>query len=248
MSNFYSELIAELKRLTGIDITVSQEEVGAGFYATVIALIKGIGSIGGLSIPEGYNFDTTTDRDNYFSSALDELVLEKTYIWIRTDNSLQLWAGETNPASYDNLNWEDRTGFIKGEKGDTGAVGQGVPSGGITGQILLKNSSADYDLVWKFLTEGITNNNLLVAFGGELADSGKKLNDLGVTVNDIWSAAKIISEIQSQVAKTISIKGNWDADTNTPNLNSISEGDAYIVSVAGENYGYIFGINDWQTA
>lgn len=35
-----------------------------------------------------------------------------------------------------------------GEKGDTGATGAGMPTGGTAGQIIVKNSSNDYDIVW----------------------------------------------------------------------------------------------------
>ena len=35
-----------------------------------------------------------------------------------------------------------------GATGSTGATGAGVPTGGSTGQVLKKNSNADYDTVW----------------------------------------------------------------------------------------------------
>jgi len=36
----------------------------------------------------------------------------------------------------------------KGDKGDKGDTGAGVPVGGAAGQILVKNSATDYDIVW----------------------------------------------------------------------------------------------------
>lgn len=39
-------------------------------------------------------------------------------------------------------------GIPKGDKGDTGAAGVGVPSGGSTGQVLKKKSGTDYDTEW----------------------------------------------------------------------------------------------------
>ncbi len=38
---------------------------------------------------------------------------------------------------------------LKGAKGDKGAPGQGIPSGGTTGQTLVKKSETDYDTEWK---------------------------------------------------------------------------------------------------
>ena len=49
---------------------------------------------------------------------------------------------------------EINVGEVKGEKGDsgrdgnTGLNGVGVPTGGTTGQVLAKNSNADYDTEW----------------------------------------------------------------------------------------------------
>ena len=38
-----------------------------------------------------------------------------------------------------------------GPQGQTGPSGQGVADGGTTGQVLVKNSSSDYDTSWKFV-------------------------------------------------------------------------------------------------
>ena len=38
-----------------------------------------------------------------------------------------------------------------GPQGQTGPSGQGVPGGGTTNQVLVKNSSTDYDTSWKFV-------------------------------------------------------------------------------------------------
>lgn len=42
--------------------------------------------------------------------------------------------------------------MLKGEKGDKGNTGTGTPTGGKTGQYLLKKSDADYDYVWSPIT------------------------------------------------------------------------------------------------
>ena len=42
----------------------------------------------------------------------------------------------------------DAAVFIRGEKGEKGDTGEGVPSGGTTGQVLSKKSATDYDTRW----------------------------------------------------------------------------------------------------
>lgn len=53
----------------------------------------------------------------------------------------------------DNNNWEDLSTIQgpTGPQGQTGPTGQGVVEGGTTGQVLVKNSSSDYDTSWKFV-------------------------------------------------------------------------------------------------
>lgn len=55
----------------------------------------------------------------------------------------------------------------KGDKGDTGATGQGVVSGGTTGQILAKKSNTDYDTEWINAPSG-GNSDIIVTT--EIAD------------------------------------------------------------------------------
>lgn len=196
-----------------------------------------------LNVPSSFVFADELTRDTYFTINFADLVKDETYIYIENTSDLQSWSGDTEPVSYV-PNWASKIGFIKGDKGDSGAVGRGVNTGGATNQVLKKLSPADYDTDWGNITNAL-NNSILIASGGDLADSGKRFNDLGITVADIWSANKVISQIDSQVAKTLSIEGNWNASTNTPNLNSISEGDTYIVEVAGTNYGDTYEVNDW---
>ena len=38
--------------------------------------------------------------------------------------------------------------MLKGEKGDTGDIGKGIPTGGSTGQFLKKKSNSNYDYEW----------------------------------------------------------------------------------------------------
>nr|DAJ52131.1 MAG TPA: hypothetical protein [Caudoviricetes sp.] len=38
--------------------------------------------------------------------------------------------------------------MLKGEKGGKGDKGEGIPTGGLTGQFLKKKSNTNYDYVW----------------------------------------------------------------------------------------------------
>lgn len=42
--------------------------------------------------------------------------------------------------------------MLKGEKGDTGDIGKGIPTGGSTGQFLKKRSNTNYDYEWADMT------------------------------------------------------------------------------------------------
>lgn len=42
---------------------------------------------------------------------------------------------------------------IQGEQGNIGPAGLGLPEGGTTGDLIVKNSNADYDTMWKSLVD-----------------------------------------------------------------------------------------------
>lgn len=42
--------------------------------------------------------------------------------------------------------------MLKGEKGDKGDKGDSIPSGGVTGQFLMKKSNTDYEYEWSDIT------------------------------------------------------------------------------------------------
>lgn len=62
---------------------------------------------GSQQIPDQYVFATTGDRDTYFTNHLDEL---KPGLNIIAGGNPQLWAGESNPPSYNNANWVNISG------------------------------------------------------------------------------------------------------------------------------------------
>lgn len=90
-----------------------------------------------------------------------------------------------------------------------------------------------------------TNGNILVTNAiGQPYDSGKKFDDTGTTVDDIWSSNKVISYIETVIGAAIILQGDWDADTNTPDITTTTEaGYAWRVSVAGNTD--LGGITDW---
>jgi hypothetical protein len=69
------------------------------------------------------------------------------------------------------------------------------------------------------------------------------INDAAQNNADAWSGDKIIQEINNAVSGGTNLKGNYDAGTNSPNLDSaptagtIFKGDLYVVSVGGDFYG-----------
>jgi hypothetical protein len=52
----------------------------------------------------------------------------------------------------------------KGDTGATGATGAGVPTGGSTGQALVKNSGTDYDTTWTTIATGTSSKSKFDAF------------------------------------------------------------------------------------
>ena len=87
-----------------------------------------------VNINAGHIFVDNTARDAYFVTNPTELV-ENMYVYC--NSKLQ---------QYDGSIWIDRTPAIKGE------TGIGVPTGGTTNQVLIKNSNGDYDFSWIDLT------------------------------------------------------------------------------------------------
>lgn len=68
------------------------------------------------------------------------------------------------------------------------------------------------------------------------------INDAAQNATEAWSGDKIVAEINAAAAGGTNLKGNYDAGTNAPNLDStpvagtIFKGDLYVVSVAGTFY------------
>lgn len=82
--------------------------------------------------------------------------------------------GEEGPQGEQGIQGEQGEQGPQGEDGPAGADGVGVPSGGDAGQILAKNSSADYDTTWVDKVWQI-NGTSIVAVGG---NAGKTVGDI----------------------------------------------------------------------
>jgi len=89
----------------------------------------------------------------------------------------------------------------------------------------------------------VANQILLTNASGQPVVSGKTFNDVGTTVNDIWSASQINTAINNGISSNQAMvyKGVLDCSTN-PNYPSATVGWTYKVSVAGK-IGGASGIN-----
>lgn len=122
------------------------------------------------------------------------------------------YTGEGNPPY--SLIVHMATEGIKGEKGDKGdkgdqgiqgVAGEGVPTGGTAGQVLTKQSSADYDVVWAdeddALTANVTTNIALGAL-----PSGTTLAQ-GTTFTEFVQRL-LVSELAPTMSLSLSKSGN----------------------------------------
>ena len=64
-------------------------------------------------------------------------------------SSLPAGSSATVSTSITGSNIDFQFGIPRGDKGDKGDPGEGVPTGGSTGQVLAKRSGTDYDVYWK---------------------------------------------------------------------------------------------------
>jgi hypothetical protein len=100
---------------------------------------------------------------------------------------------------------EINVGEVKGEKGDsgrdgnTGSNGIGVPTGGTSGQILAKNSNADYDTEWvnggggsgDVVGPASATDNAIARYD---TTTGKLIQNSVTTIDDTGNASGILSQ------------------------------------------------------
>lgn len=111
----------------------------------------------------------------------------------------------------------------KGDNGNDGADGVGVPVGGTTGQVLAKNSNADYDTEWVDQTGGggggVTDHGLLTGLADD--DHTQYHND---TRGDARYEAKN-SNIQSHISSTSNPHGVTAAQVGLSEVDNTSDAD-----------------------
>lgn len=135
-STYFSQ---EFKKFT-YNSTITNTEQG---YVTPKAVYDYVGALTSLN---------TTDKTSIVN-AINEIIENAggengaTFTPDVSSDGTLSWTNDKNLPNPDPVN-------IKGPQGDTGADGQGVPTGGTEGQVLAKNSATDFDTVWKTIESG----------------------------------------------------------------------------------------------
>ena len=126
-----------------------------------------------------------------------------------------------------------------GSTGSTGAAGQGVATGGTTGQILIKNSSANYDTAWSS-SLSITGNvtaNYHIGNGSLLTDiTGANVTGTVSSASSATTAGTVTTAAQPNITSTGTLVSlSVTANANVGNLNT-----AGIISAGGNVTGNYF--------
>ena len=112
----------------------------------------------------------------------------------------------------------------KGPTGNTGATGNGVASGGTTGQVLIKNSGANYDTAWSSsLTSlttvsasgNVTSGNILT--GGLISATGN------VTGGNVNTDAIVGTGITITSTGTLTLAPTANVNLSSRNINSLAD-------------------------
>jgi hypothetical protein len=162
-----------------------------------------------------------------------------------------------------------------GEDGDDGIDGQGLPTGGTTGQVPVKASNADYDITWINLPNAAVWGNITGTLSAQtdLQDALDGKSTVGHThvatdITDFSSAAdaritaqkaaanglatldastKIpLNQIPASLIGAANYQGTWNATTNSPSLASGAGSKGHYYVVATAGSTNIDGITDWK--
>lgn len=123
----------------------------------------------------------------------------------------------------------------KGDKGDPGTNGQGVPTGGTAGQILTKDSSTDYDTSWQDPTGAVDSVN---GQTGVVVLDADDIDDTSTTHKFVTSAdlTKLANtsgtntgdqDLSGLVPNTRTINGDALSSDITLNQDDIGDGTTY---------------------
>ena len=135
---------------------------------------------------------------------------------------------------------------------DRAVTSNGIPAGGLTGQVLSKASDESYDAEWVSLEGGgdviganSSMNNNLVAFNGT---TGKIIKDSGVSASSFATSAQGVladTAVQPSDLSNVAFSGDYDDLIDKPTLGTIASQNANNVAITG---GSITGITDLAVA
>lgn len=154
----------------------------------------------------------------------------------------------TNNGNLDNPETKNIKG-PKGEPGPKGDTGEGVPSGGTTGQVLKKKSDNDYDTEWVNESGGSGGtsdyndlSNKPQINNVELSGN-KSLSDLGITIPT--KTSDLTNDSGFLTNSIVELEGT---DDNPVNLNTLGAGYYRVKGtiILGE-YTMGTGLNNWDT-
>lgn len=160
--------------------------------------------------PQGYLMGDDPKSQNPFWGEGEDSDVNKIYATASVDDG----TGVPSVTTSKKISGHDITfGFdFHNLKGPQGTAGQGVPSGGTTGQVLTKKSGTDYDTEWKDPTGGTAYGR--ISFGGKSGfdyeprleeDLYKTYGDYSRTINESASVTYFFNN--EPVDDTINING-----------------------------------------
>lgn len=107
-----------------------------------------------------------------------------------------------------------------GVDGADGENGVGVPTGGTTGQILVKKSDGDFDTEWKTQTGTDTDYTTVIVKDGPIAYVAKAVPGAVIT-DPVWKVSKIDQTDPNNLVETWA-DGNANFDNYANNLPSLT--------------------------
>lgn len=125
----------------------------------------------------------------------------------------------------------------KGDKGDKGATGYGLITGGTINQVMAKKSANDYDIQWYYpvdlVPDSTISNKGLMTAADKIKLDGIEVNANKYTHPDTHPAS-IITETETQKFVSPTEKATWNAKQNAITYGTVlpstgSEGDIFIL-------------------
>lgn len=142
--------------------------------------------------------------------------------------------GEDNSllASMDGETWESVVGT-----GPQGEKGEGIPTGGATGAVLLKSSSVDYDSEWAYLSKdvvGLTQVDNTADLDKPISTATQAALDAKATKASVMNVTLVASEWNEDAELTLTIDG-INNDTRVELLPSVGMETDLLSMLQGAN-------------